>query len=38
MRKLEDSLKGHIAFSKGQFEDSLIYFQTVLENDRHNPE
>jgi tetratricopeptide (TPR) repeat protein len=38
MRKFEDFLKGHIAFNKGQFEDSLIYFQTVLESDRKNTE
>jgi tetratricopeptide (TPR) repeat protein len=38
MNEFEDFLKGHIAFSKGLFEDSLIYFQTVLEDDNHNPE
>lgn len=38
MKEFEDFLKGHISFNKGQFEDSLMYFQTVLETDRENTE
>jgi tetratricopeptide (TPR) repeat protein len=38
MNELTNFLNGHITLNKGQFEDSLIYFQTVLETDRENPE
>lgn len=34
----EDFLKGHIALNKGQFEDALMYFQAVLEEDQENTE
>jgi tetratricopeptide (TPR) repeat protein len=34
----EDFFRGHKAFYQGQFDDSLMYFQSVLDEDRENPE
>lgn len=38
MDELDNFMKGHLTFSRKQFDDSLMYFRAVLEDTPNDPE